>query len=333
MKNVTIPVVLSSLLTINAALAGQTLEQDAKHAEAQTHEMANDVETEAEHAGDKLQHEAKEAKREVSESEAWQNTEEASEEAWEETKQATREGAHEVKEEMSEAKDEVAESEAWQDTKHATKEAWQETKEKSKEVWQDTKELSKESWKSGRAGAKDLWSDTKQASQKGWKNTKDAFNEGIMAGRLETALILNDELNPFDIDFEINEDDVTLTGTVGTDVEKELATQIAESIAGVDDVENNIVVDEKLNEQSNIDSEDKDRHFSQYMKDITTTAWVKTKLLVNDDVSGLDIDVDTYRDRITLSGAVDTEAQRALAQSIAEERDGARVVNDLRVKS
>jgi hyperosmotically inducible protein len=44
---------------------------------------------------------------------------------------------------------------------------------------------------------------------------------------------------------------------------------------------------------------------------------IKTKLLVDSDVSGFDIDVDSYKGDVSLSGTVNTETESAKGTDIA----------------
>ena len=206
---------------------------------------------------------------------------------------------------------------------HTTEQAYEKTKDGSKKAWKETKEATK-----------DAWVDVKEGSKKAWENTEDAYNDGVIAGKLETALILNEHLNPFDIDIEVDNGNVVLEGDVESDVEKDLAANIAEGIEGVSSVDNQIEIEKGSKKDRKEMSEGTNRDFSQYVADVSTTASIKTELLADDGVSGLDIDVDTYKDRVVLSGEVKTEAQKTLAEQIVKKRDNVtRVVNNLTVNS
>lgn len=66
--------------------------------------------------------------------------------------------------------------------------------------------------------------------------------------------------------------------------------------------------------------------------DATTTATVKSKLLIDGETQGVRIDVDTLDHVVTLSGDVDTAAESDLAEQIASNIDEVeRVQNELRV--
>jgi osmotically-inducible protein OsmY len=56
--------------------------------------------------------------------------------------------------------------------------------------------------------------------------------------------------------------------------------------------------------------------------DATITTGVKTSLLNDLDVGGLRIDVDTFKGVVTLSGAVETAAQRDKAMALARKIGG-----------
>ena len=61
--------------------------------------------------------------------------------------------------------------------------------------------------------------------------------------------------------------------------------------------------------------------------DATITTRVKTALLNDPDVSGLSIDVDTFKGVVTLSGRVDSKAEEQKAIQIAKRVDGVQDVN------
>jgi hyperosmotically inducible protein len=58
------------------------------------------------------------------------------------------------------------------------------------------------------------------------------------------------------------------------------------------------------------------------------TAKIKSKMTLDDTLEAMTIDVDTSNGVVTLSGTVDTEAQRQRALQLARETDGVRQVVD-----
>lgn len=71
----------------------------------------------------------------------------------------------------------------------------------------------------------------------------------------------------------------------------------------------------------------------QYIDDSAITAKVKSKLLSDDEVSGLAVEVETYKGVVQLSGFVDSNDEKRRAENLAEDVPGVRnVQNDLQVK-
>jgi osmotically-inducible protein OsmY len=69
------------------------------------------------------------------------------------------------------------------------------------------------------------------------------------------------------------------------------------------------------------------------LSDGSLTAKIKAKMALDDSVKALDIDVDTNGTTVTLSGVVDTEAQRQRALQLARETAGVtRVVDRLQIR-
>lgn len=184
---------------------------------------------------------------------------------------------------------------------------------------------------------KRVWKDVKAESREMWSDTKSAFAEGVLEGKLEMAIALNKHLDPFDIEIDVKENRAVLEGKVSSDVERDLAESIASGIEGIASVDNRLSVDRSLaanRHERAADAEKTDRDFSQFFADVSTTASIKTELLANDNIKGMDVKVDTYNSRVTLTGEVKTEAQKSLAESIAKKRDDVtEVVNKIRVNS
>ena len=60
-----------------------------------------------------------------------------------------------------------------------------------------------------------------------------------------------------------------------------------------------------------------DRSTSETLKDQAIVTSVKTKLLANSDVSGLDINVDSFKGVVTLKGVVDSQNEAETAIRLA----------------
>jgi hyperosmotically inducible periplasmic protein len=142
--------------------------------------------------------------------------------------------------------------------------------------------------------------------------TRDAW----ITGKVETAFVLNRHLNPFAINTDVEGGAVHLTGVVEDDIDRDLAEEVAKGIEGVTDVDNDLEVDRDRAEMAEGKTKGK-RDFGSWVDDATTTAAIKSKLLASPNTKGLQIDVDTADDVVTLSGSVASEQERDLAEEIA----------------
>jgi hyperosmotically inducible protein len=111
-------------------------------------------------------------------------------------------------------------------------------------------------------------------------------SDGWIDTRLETVYLFNSSLNNFAIDTDVSEGVVTLSGTVQSDIEKDLAGEIAKSLEGVKSVNNELVVGEQPETAQAPATSD---GFVQKVTDATTTAMVKARLIANDNVAASDI--------------------------------------------
>jgi len=161
-------------------------------------------------------------------------------------------------------------------------------------------------------------------SEGDWKGSaRDAWIDG----KIETSYMLNGYLNPFKIDTHVENGMVVLTGEVDSQIDKDLAAEIALGIEGVTKVNNELTVKPGTRKMAT-----NDRDFNDYVTDATLTAKVKFALIENDSTDGLSIDVDTKASTVTLHGDVESSQVRELAGRIASNVEGvARVDNQLKI--
>ncbi|WP_199611069.1 BON domain-containing protein [Flocculibacter collagenilyticus] len=154
-----------------------------------------------------------------------------------------------------------------------------------------------------------------------WEKTA---HDAWIDGKAETTLLLNTNLNSFDINTDVKDGKVYLTGKVESDVDKALAEELIEGLDGVKSVENNLTV---LN-----NNKDKKSDFVQSLTDSKVTTVVKTRLLLDSNVSGTGIDVSSNKGIVILKGEVNSSAERDLAVTIAENtNDVKRVIDKINV--
>jgi hyperosmotically inducible periplasmic protein len=149
-------------------------------------------------------------------------------------------------------------------------------------------------------------------------------------GNLEAVYALNRHLSAFAIDTAVAQGVVHLTGKVQSDVDRDLAGEIAKGIDGVVDVDNDLTI---VEDGAAASADAPNRKFGVWIDDATTTASVKSKLLGNPNTEGLQIDVDTRGDVVTLSGEVASAEEKSLAEELTRNTgDVKKVVNQLVVK-
>jgi len=157
------------------------------------------------------------------------------------------------------------------------------------------------------------------ADEHGW-NWTDARREGA----IWSALAMNRHLNPFRFSVDVNDGEATLSGTVDDEIKRDLAEEVALGVDGIDRVTNNIVVEPAYETAE----ESPQRTLWDATTDATTTAAVKSRLLWNRNVSGMDIGVSTEDGVVTLTGEVETSEEKDLAGELAENSQGVESVNN-----
>lgn len=176
-------------------------------------------------------------------------------------------------------------------------------------------------------------------------DAKDRGSDIWLESKLATTYLLNEYLNPFRLDVEVDDGVAYLSGTVDSDVAKDLAIEIAKGTEGIREVKSNIDVKKEVNKAqasagsrpdnaSPARAQDDGNDFFRTVTDATITAAVKSKLLWNDNTEGLNINVDTTRGTVTLKGEVPSKANKDLAEQIARNTNGVqKVENQLQIRN
>jgi osmotically-inducible protein OsmY len=145
------------------------------------------------------------------------------------------------------------------------------------------------------------------ANENRWENeTQDAWIDG----KAEATLLFNTQFNSFDINTDVNQGRVTLTGKVQNEVNKQLATELVMGIVGVTGVDNKLTV---TNTRDNGESEDGTMFVDAKIKSV-----INSRLLFNTEISAFEIDVEVEDRAVTLLGSVGSEAERELVVNIAK---------------
>ncbi|GAB3039123.1 BON domain-containing protein [Bowmanella dokdonensis] len=173
-----------------------------------------------------------------------------------------------------------------------------------------------------------------KADQNNWeRGAKDAWIDG----KAEATLLFNGNLNSFDINTDVQNGKVTLTGKVDKSVDKKLAEELVEGIDGVKDVDNQLTILSSDDDMSDSDEGDMDYAKNSDTADTDTTSElvdakiatvIKSRFLFDSDISGTDIDVDVENGVVTLTGDVGSDAEKQLAVTIAKNANDVKEVND-----
>lgn len=162
------------------------------------------------------------------------------------------------------------------------------------------------------------------------QHAQQTFKDGIRQGQLETAYLFSDQLNPFKIDTDVHGKRVVLKGEVSTEVQKDLAGEIAKGIDGVKDVDNELKVTPDAKSKKGKTGAD----FATWAHDAMITAAIKTDFLTHSDIAGLNINVTTKHGVVTLQGKAKSDAVKELAGQIARNQENVvDVRNELKVTS
>ncbi len=145
-------------------------------------------------------------------------------------------------------------------------------------------------------------------------------------GKVWSVLALDRHLHPFGIDVDVKSGTATLTGSVESDLDRDLAGQLALVTKGVHTVDNQLTVNPPAADQQG------KARLSQQVDDVTLTALIKSKLLWNTNTEGLEIHVTTKQGVVTLKGTANSAEAKTLAGQLAANTNGVLAVdNQLKV--
>jgi osmotically-inducible protein OsmY len=154
----------------------------------------------------------------------------------------------------------------------------------------------------------------------------EVIDDATITAAVKSKLLWSKHANGLAIDVDTNRGKVKLTGTADSGAAKELAGLLAMNTHGVVSVNNQLVIDgSKLTVADNTrGSLDK---AGQNMADSWITTKVKSTFMYSSNVNSSDISVSTDSGIVTLSGKVNSGAERALAVELAQNVRGVKSVD------
>lgn len=149
-----------------------------------------------------------------------------------------------------------------------------------------------------------------------------ATDPGITT-KVKAQFAADDIVKAAQIDVDTQDGVVTLTGNVDSVAAKDRALQLARDTEGVVSVVDMLAA---RMASGNAKAPDSDRTFGEVIDDAGITVSVKSQLLDDPLVKGLQIDVDTRDGVVFLTGDVNSDAERRQAIQLAENTEGVRDV-------
>ena len=151
--------------------------------------------------------------------------------------------------------------------------------------------------------------------------------DSTITARIEALYLLDQHLNPLNINTTTRDGNVMISGSVNDQVQRELAEDLALSVLGVRFVDNQLVV------INTVIGEKEQRSWSQRVQDRAVTAAVRGRMLGSGEFKGLKIGITTINNVVTLFGVVPTEAHVESMITIASNTKGVEdVVNQLSIR-
>lgn len=154
----------------------------------------------------------------------------------------------------------------------------------------------------------------------------EVIDDATVTSSVKSKLLWSKHADGLKTDVDTNRGAVTLTGTADSEMAKTMARQLAMNTRGVASVDNQLVV--MVPAKPSV--ADKTKTVAKEAGSDIADGWISTKvkstLLYSSNVDGSDIKVDTKNGVVTLSGKVDSGAERALAIELAQNVRGVKSV-------
>jgi hyperosmotically inducible periplasmic protein len=153
-----------------------------------------------------------------------------------------------------------------------------------------------------------------------------------ITAKVQAKYFLDTDVKGRNINVDTRDGIVTLTGEVESEGERRQALAIARNTDGVKSVTDQLQIQPADADRADDDTRTTRRDTSLGIDDVWITTKVQAKFFLDDDIKGREIDVDSRDGIVFLTGTVESDAERRVAETIALETDGvSRVENQLKV--
>lgn len=154
------------------------------------------------------------------------------------------------------------------------------------------------------------------------KSVGERLDDSAISTKIKTSLLADRSTDGLDIEIEVFKGRVQLNGFADNQAEFVRAEEIARSVKGVVEIENNLIIPDNSN-----------RGVGRYLDDKGLVARVKTALARNKEIAALEIEVEVNRGIVQLGGFVNDDAERQRAGDIVARVGGVKqVANNIAVK-
>jgi osmotically-inducible protein OsmY len=163
-------------------------------------------------------------------------------------------------------------------------------------------------------------------ARQGDRSYGEVIDDATITAAVKSKLLWSRDTNGLDTDVDTKSGKVTLLGTADNAAAKALATRLAMNTRGVVSVNNELLV--KAPQRTSTESASGTANTVVHViSDSWITNKVKSTFLYSSNVDGSDIAVSTKDGIVTLSGKVDSGAERALAIAFANNVRGVKGVH------
>jgi osmotically-inducible protein OsmY len=152
----------------------------------------------------------------------------------------------------------------------------------------------------------------------------EVIDDVSISAAVKSKLIWSKTTDSQAIDVATQKGKVILTGTAASAEAKELAGRLASSTRGVESVTNNLVISKTPMVTGTAKASASES--TNAISDTWITTKVKSTFMYSSNVDGSDIDVSTSSGVVTLSGKLESGAERALAIELAQNVRGVKSV-------
>ncbi|MBL8297645.1 MAG: BON domain-containing protein [Rhodanobacteraceae bacterium] len=161
------------------------------------------------------------------------------------------------------------------------------------------------------------------------RSFSEKAGDATISASIKSKLLWNSHTDGLDIHVNTHNGKVTLTGSAGSGEEKSLAGRIAMDTEGVLSINNEIaLIDKSAKAKAGMP----DAQAGKPVSDSWITSKVKSSLLFTRGVDSFDITVTTREGVVSLSGVVNSTAERELAIRVTQDVRGVKKVDVIGLK-